>query len=55
MTLPVGLVNVQSNYGVRYAQVMASLIMAGLPLLVVFALFQRQIVRGVAHTGLASE
>ncbi|MFC7303765.1 carbohydrate ABC transporter permease [Streptomyces monticola] len=55
MTLPVGLVNVQSTYGVRYAQVMASLVIAGLPLLIVFALFQRQIVRGVAHTGLAGQ
>ena len=55
MTLPVGLVNVQSTYGVRYAQIMASLVIAGLPLLVVFALFQRQIVRGVAHTGLAGQ
>ncbi|NGO72520.1 carbohydrate ABC transporter permease [Streptomyces boncukensis] len=53
MTLPVGLVNVQSSYGVRYAQVMASLVIAGLPLLFVFAFFQRQIVRGIAHTGLA--
>ncbi|WP_326799396.1 carbohydrate ABC transporter permease [Streptomyces sp. NBC_01808] len=55
MTLPVGLVNIQSSYGVRYSQVMASLVMAGLPLLVVFAVFQRQIVRGVAHTGLAGK
>lgn len=55
MTLPVGLVNVQSGYGVRYSQVMASLVIAGLPLLVVFAFFQRQIVRGVAHTGLAGQ
>ncbi|MBC9712475.1 carbohydrate ABC transporter permease [Streptomyces sp. TRM66268-LWL] len=55
MTLPVGLVNVQSTYGVRYSQVMASLVIAGLPLLIVFALFQRQIVRGVAHTGLAGQ
>ncbi len=55
MTLPVGLVNVQSTYGARYAQVMASLVIAGLPLLLVFAFFQRQIVRGVAHTGLAGQ
>jgi multiple sugar transport system permease protein len=55
MTLPVGLVNVQSSYGVRYAQMMASVMMGGLPLLVVFVLFQRQIVRGVAHTGLAGQ
>ncbi|MGW3562994.1 carbohydrate ABC transporter permease [Streptomyces sp. NPDC000941] len=55
MTLPVGLVNVQSSYGLRYAQMMASVVIAGLPLLVVFTLFQRQIVRGVAHTGLAGQ
>jgi multiple sugar transport system permease protein len=53
MTLPVGLVNVQTSYGLRYEQMMASVVIAGLPLLVVFVLFQRQIVRGVAHTGLA--
>ncbi|WP_129339525.1 carbohydrate ABC transporter permease [Cellulomonas endophytica] len=52
MTLPVGLVQVQSSFGIRYAQVMASAILAGLPLVVVFMLFQRQIIRGVATTGL---
>jgi multiple sugar transport system permease protein len=55
MTLPVGLATVQTTYGVRYAQVMASAVLAGLPLLVIFVLFQRQIVRGVAHTGLAGQ
>ena len=52
MTLPVGLVQVQSSFGVRYAQVMASVLLAGLPLVVAFMLFQRQIIRGVATTGL---
>ncbi|WP_406151246.1 carbohydrate ABC transporter permease [Streptomyces sp. NBC_01012] len=55
MTLPVGLVSVQSTFGVRYAQIMASLVIAGTPLLIVFAFFQRQIVRGIAHTGLAGQ
>ncbi|MGN9842705.1 carbohydrate ABC transporter permease [Nonomuraea sp. H19] len=56
MTLPVGLANVvQGTFGLRYAQIMASVVLAGLPLLVVFVLFQRQIVRGVAHTGLAGQ
>lgn len=50
MTLPVGLANVvQGTFGLRYAQIMASVVLAGLPLLFVFVLFQRQIVRGVAH------
>ncbi|WP_219419666.1 carbohydrate ABC transporter permease [Pseudonocardia nigra] len=55
MTLPVGLVQVQSSFGVRYAQVMASAILAGLPLIIVFMLFQRQIIRGVATTGLGGQ
>ncbi|WP_371784814.1 carbohydrate ABC transporter permease [Streptosporangium subroseum] len=56
MTLPVGLANVvQGTFGVRYAQIMASVVLAGLPLLIIFVFFQRQIIRGVAHTGLAGE
>jgi multiple sugar transport system permease protein len=30
-------------------------VLAGLPLLIIFVFFQRQIIRGVAHTGLAGE
>ncbi|MEJ5945569.1 carbohydrate ABC transporter permease [Pseudokineococcus basanitobsidens] len=52
MTLPVGLVQVRSSFGIQYAQVMASALLAGLPLIIIFMLFQRQIVRGVATTGL---
>jgi multiple sugar transport system permease protein len=50
--LTVGLATVQSSYGVIYAQLMALALLGGLPLLVVFVLFQRQVVRGVAQTGL---
>jgi hypothetical protein len=46
------LVQVQSSFGVRYAQVMASVILTGLPLVAAFMLFQRQMIRGVATTGL---
>lgn len=53
MTLPVGLATIQGSYGVRYAEVMVTVVIAGLPLLLLFVLFQRHIVRGVAHTGLA--
>ncbi|HEY8455102.1 MAG TPA: carbohydrate ABC transporter permease [Actinopolymorphaceae bacterium] len=52
MTLPVGLANVQSSYGLRYAQIMAAAVIAALPLVVVFLFFQRQIIRGVATAGL---
>jgi multiple sugar transport system permease protein len=54
MTIPVGITTVQSSYGVRYADIMASAVLAGLPLVVVFLFFQRQIVQGIANTGLKS-
>jgi multiple sugar transport system permease protein len=52
MTIPVGLATVQSAYGIHNAQIMASAVLGGLPLLVVFLFFQRQIVQGIAGTGL---
>jgi multiple sugar transport system permease protein len=55
MTLPVGLAVVKSPAGLLWAQTMAGAMVAALPLLVVFMLFQRQIVRGVATTGLGGQ
>ncbi len=52
MTIPVGLATVQSAYGIHNAQIMASAVLGGLPLLVVFLFFQRQIVQGIAGTGI---
>lgn len=52
MTLPVGLTSVQDVFGVPYAQLMASAVLGAIPLLAVFALFQRRIVEGIAGTGL---
>jgi multiple sugar transport system permease protein len=52
MTIPVGLATVQGSYGIRYADTMASAILGALPLVLVFLLFQRRIVEGVAGTGL---
>ncbi|MBO0780464.1 MAG: carbohydrate ABC transporter permease, partial [Ktedonobacteraceae bacterium] len=52
MTVPVGLSTVQTSYGIRYAQIMATAVLGGLPLLAVFLFFQRQIVQGIAGTGL---
>jgi multiple sugar transport system permease protein len=51
-TIPVGLANVQTSYGALYAQQMALAVLGALPLLVAFLLFQRQIVQGIANTGL---
>jgi multiple sugar transport system permease protein len=43
---------VQTSYGALYAQQMALAVLGALPLLVAFLLFQRQIVQGIANTGL---
>jgi multiple sugar transport system permease protein len=51
MTVPVGLATVQTSFGIRYAQIMASAILGGIPVLVVFLFFQRHIVRGIAGAG----
>jgi multiple sugar transport system permease protein len=52
MTIPVGLANVQTAYGIRYAQIMATAVLGGLPLLIVFMFFQKQIVQGFTGTAL---
>jgi multiple sugar transport system permease protein len=52
MTVPVGLATVNTGYGALYAQQMALAILGALALPVVFVLFQRQIVQGIANTGL---
>lgn len=54
-TLPVGLQTVISAYGVQYAQVMAQAVLASVPLIIVFLVFQKQIVRGVATTGFGGQ
>ncbi|WP_109211692.1 MULTISPECIES: carbohydrate ABC transporter permease [Microbacterium] len=55
MTLPVGLQTVISAYGVQYAQVMAQAVLASLPLIIIFLVFQKQIVKGVATTGFGGQ
>ncbi|HEV2662827.1 MAG TPA: carbohydrate ABC transporter permease [Ktedonobacteraceae bacterium] len=52
MTVPVGLSTVQTSFGIRYAQIMATAVLGGVPVLIVFLFFQRQIVQGIAGTGL---
>lgn len=55
MTLPVGLQTVISGFGVVFAQNMASAMLAALPLIIVFLFFQRQIIKGIATTGLGGQ
>lgn len=44
-----------SAYGVQYAQVMAQAVLAALPLIIVFIIFQKQIVKGVATSGFGGQ
>ncbi|WP_432520825.1 carbohydrate ABC transporter permease [Kineococcus sp. SYSU DK006] len=52
MTIPVGLATVQGSFGQRFSDIQASTILGALPLVILFLIFQRRIVEGVAGTGL---
>lgn len=52
MTIPVGMATVSGGFGLLYAQLMATAVLGALPLFVVFLLFQRHIVQGIAGTGI---
>ncbi len=52
MTIPVGLASVQGSFGQRLSDIQASSILGALPLVILFLIFQRRIVEGVAGSGL---
>lgn len=52
MTLPVGLPNFQSSYTQDYVIPMAANAFASVPVIIVFLLFQKQFVKGIALAGL---
>lgn len=51
-TLPVGIAIYQSSYYTQYGQTLAIGLLGSLPLVVIFLIFQRQIVESLASTGL---
>jgi multiple sugar transport system permease protein len=51
-TIPVGLSSLVGGAAIQYAETMASAVLGILPLLAVFLVLQRQIVQGVANTGI---
>jgi multiple sugar transport system permease protein len=51
-TLPVGLANFSGEAGSDWHYIMTGAAVAMAPLVAVFLLFQKQIVRGIAMTGL---
>ncbi len=52
MTIPVGLATVQGSFGQRYADIQAGAVLAALPLVILYLIFQRRIVEGVTGSGL---
>ncbi|NHC15597.1 carbohydrate ABC transporter permease [Motilibacter deserti] len=51
-TLPIGLTFLQGQYTTDYSGLMAMALVSALPMLVVFLVFQRYLVQGIATTGL---
>ena len=52
-TLPMVLANASSSFGIsNYSAVIAGSLLTCIPTIVVFLVFQRQLVRGIALTGL---
>lgn len=51
-TIPVGLSGLIGGSAIQYAETMAASVLGIIPLLAVFLLFQRNIVQGVANTGI---
>ena len=52
MTLTAGLAYMQGQYHTNYPEMMAGAMMAILPLLILFAIFQKQFIEGIALTGI---
>ncbi len=52
MTLSAALSYLQGQYVTDYPGVMAGAIMSVVPIIVIFAIFQKQFIEGVAHTGI---
>lgn len=52
MTLSAALSFMQGQYVTDYPGIMAGAILAVIPMIVLFAIFQKQFIEGVAHTGI---
>jgi len=50
MTIPVGITQVKEMYGIAYARTMAVAILAGLPVVVAYLIFQRKVTEGIMAT-----
>jgi len=51
-TIPLGLATLTGQFGANYAMIMAGAVIATLPMLIVYLMFQKYIIKGIALTGL---
>jgi len=51
-TIPLALAVLTGQFGANFAMVMAGAVVATLPMLIVYLLFQKYIIKGIAMTGL---
>jgi multiple sugar transport system permease protein len=52
-TLPIGITIFQGRYNAEYGPMMAAAALAAIPVVIVFLIFQKQIIKGIALSGLA--
>jgi multiple sugar transport system permease protein len=52
LTLPVGLATLQGQYNFDYGKLMAGALVLTLPVLILYAIFQRYIIRSISMTGI---
>ncbi len=52
-TLPIGITIFQGHYNIQYGLMMAAAVLAAVPVLTAFLIFQKHIIRGISLTGLA--
>lgn len=52
-TLPIGITIFQGRYSTEYGPMMAAAVLAAVPILVAFLVFQRYIIKGITLTGMA--
>ena len=50
-TLSAGLAKMQGQYGSNYPQMMAAAVLATIPMIVIYLIFQKQFVQGIATSG----
>lgn len=52
-TLPIGITIFQGRYSTEYGPMMAAAVLAAVPVLIAFLLFQKHIIKGISLTGMA--